>query len=390
MAAVVFSNVRKEFGSFTAVHGLDLNIEEGEFVSLLGPSGCGKTTTLRMLAGLEFPNSGEIRIGDRIVNDLAPGQRDIAMVFQSYALYPHMSVAQNIAYPLKKRGVPAAEREKSVAATASLLQLTELLDRKPRQLSGGQQQRVALGRALVRDPKVFLLDEPLSNLDAKLRGYMRVELVELHRRLGRTMVYVTHDQLEAMTMSDRIAVMDGGKLQQFAPPTDVYAEPANRFVASFIGTPAMTMIDGELTEDAGAWTFNAEGLSMTVGPLSGQAKSGPACLGVRPENVSVGEGPIGAVVQVVEKTGHENIVFMQLPGGHRLTARAPAMQSWQPGEQVKVVLDASHVHIFGSGPRGDRWNRPAQSAAPSSAKATPQIIASKNTKADPKAEKAAS
>jgi multiple sugar transport system ATP-binding protein len=237
MADVVFAQVRKAFGGFTAVHGLDLDIRSGEFVSLLGPSGCGKTTTLRMLAGLEFPTSGEIRISGRVVNNVPPSDRDIAMVFQSYALYPHMSVAENIAYPLKKRGVPRADRAAMVARTAEMLHLTDFLRRKPKQLSGGQQQRVALGRALVRDPKVFLLDEPLSNLDAKLRGHMRAELVELHRRLGRTMVYVTHDQLEAMTMSDRIAIMERGYLQQFAPPGEVYREPANRFVAGFIGTP---------------------------------------------------------------------------------------------------------------------------------------------------------
>ncbi len=358
MAAVVFKNVRKEFGSFTAVHGLDLNIEEGEFVSLLGPSGCGKTTTLRMLAGLEFPTSGDITIGDRRVNDIAPGQRDIAMVFQSYALYPHMTVAQNIGYPLKKRGVGPADREKAVASTAELLQLTELLGRKPRQLSGGQQQRVALGRALVRDPKVFLLDEPLSNLDAKLRGYMRVELVELHRRLGRTMVYVTHDQLEAMTMSDRIAIMEGGELQQFAPPSEVYAEPANRFVASFIGTPGMTLIDGELAQEGDTWMFTTKGLSLPLASLNDKAQGGAACLGIRPEHVSVGKGPIEAVVQVVEKTGHENIVFLEMSGGQRLTARAPADQSWDAGESVKVSLDEKNAHVFGAGPRGPRLNGP--------------------------------
>lgn len=360
MAAVVFSKVRKEFGSFTAVHGLDLSIEEGEFVSLLGPSGCGKTTTLRMLAGLEFPTSGEIHIGDRVVNDVAPGQRDIAMVFQSYALYPHMTVAQNIAYPLKKRGVASMERTAQVSATAELLQLTELLGRKPRQLSGGQQQRVALGRALVRDPKVFLLDEPLSNLDAKLRGYMRVELVELHRRLGRTMVYVTHDQLEAMTMSDRIAVMEGGELQQFAPPTEVYAAPANRFVASFIGTPGMTLMDGELAAQGDSWVFQTDGVSLDVGPLNGKAEAGLACLGVRPEHVMIGHGPVNGVVQVVEKTGHENIVVIVLSGGQRLTCRVPATQSWALGETVQLTLDTENAHVFGPGPKGPRL-KPATS-----------------------------
>ena len=384
MAAVVFSNVRKEFGSFTAVHGLDLSIAEGEFVSLLGPSGCGKTTTLRMLAGLEFPTSGEIEIGDRVVNDVAPGKRDIAMVFQSYALYPHMSVAQNIAYPLRKRGTPLAERQKSVAATAELLQLTELLNRKPRQLSGGQQQRVALGRALVRDPKVFLLDEPLSNLDAKLRGYMRVELVELHRRLGRTMVYVTHDQLEAMTMSDRIAVMEGGELQQFAPPTEVYEEPANRFVASFIGTPGMTLIDGDLSRDDDHWLFQADGISMAVGTLKDNASPGPACLGVRPEHVLIGEGPVNGVIQVVEKTGHENIVVLELSSGQRLTGRVPAPQSWRPGETVQLSFDAGHTHVFGPGPRGIRLNRDGVFAG--KAPAPPLDIANANTPTPRKAQ----
>jgi ABC-type sugar transport system ATPase subunit len=358
VAEVVFSNVRKVFGGFTAVHGLDLTIDEGEFVSLLGPSGCGKTTTLRMLAGLEFPTSGEIRIGGRVVNDVAPGARDIAMVFQSYALYPHMTVAQNIAYPLKKRGVPKAERTAQVAKTAELLQLTELLGRKPRQLSGGQQQRVALGRALVRDPKVFLLDEPLSNLDAKLRGYMRVELVELHRRLGRTMVYVTHDQLEAMTMSDRIAVMEGGRLQQFAPPTQVYQEPANRFVAGFIGTPAMNLIDGRLAQENGRWRFEAPGVSLTLDALARDAEGGEACIGVRPEDVTIGTGPIDAVVQVVEQTGHENIVVLKL-GEHRITGRAPAGQLWHPGEPVRIGLDAARAHVFAAGPTGRRLNVPA-------------------------------
>ncbi len=364
MADVILKDIVKSFGSFTAIHGLSLRIEEGEFVSLLGPSGCGKTTTLRMLAGLEFPTSGTISIGDRVVNDVAPAQRDIAMVFQSYALYPHLTVAGNIAYPLKKRGVRRKERTAMVQKAAELLQLTELLRRKPRQLSGGQQQRVALGRALVRDPKVFLLDEPLSNLDAKLRGYMRVELVELHRRLGRTMVYVTHDQLEAMTMSDRIAVMEGGDLQQFAPPNVVYREPANRFVAGFIGTPAMNLMDGELVQSGGGWTFEAGNLSLPLPPLGENAAAGRAAHGIRPEHVTFGEGPIDGLVQVVEQTGHENIVVAKFANDLRITGRAPATHVWKPGEPVRIRIETAEAHVFAAGPNGVRLNRPHVAAVP--------------------------
>ncbi len=363
MADVIFSDVQKRFGGFTAVQDLNLSIQQGEFVSLLGPSGCGKTTTLRMLAGLEFPTSGEIWIGDRVVNDLPPGQRDIAMVFQSYALYPHMSVGQNIAYPLKKRRVPKAARLEMVAKTAEMLQLTPLLHRKPKELSGGQQQRVALGRALVRDPKVFLLDEPLSNLDAKLRGNMRAELVELHQRLGRTMVYVTHDQLEAMTMSDRIAVMEGGKLQQFAPPQDVYREPANRFVAGFIGTPGMNLIDGALSHAAGRWMFDAPGISIEARNLDAAAKPGPAAMGVRPEGLTIGTGTLAGVIQSVEQTGHENIVVVRLGDDLRMTGRTAPHQLWRPGETVQCGIDAGMAHFFAQGPNGKRLNRPLSSGS---------------------------
>ncbi|WP_112322813.1 ABC transporter ATP-binding protein [Oceanibium sediminis] len=356
MADVIFSDVQKRFGSFVAVQNLNLDIRQGEFVSLLGPSGCGKTTTLRMLAGLEFPTSGEIRIGERVVNDVAPGDRDIAMVFQSYALYPHMSVGQNIAYPLKKRRVPKAERARMVARTAEMLQLTALLDRKPKQLSGGQQQRVALGRALVRDPKVFLLDEPLSNLDAKLRGYMRAELVELHQRLGRTMVYVTHDQLEAMTMSDRIAIMEGGALQQFAPPQEVYRAPANRFVAGFIGTPGMNLIDGALARDGNTWRFEAPALQLEARGLGPDARPGEACLGIRPEALTLGSGALRGVVQLVEQTGHENIVVLRVGEDLRLTGRAPGHTIWKPGETIPFAIDADAAHYFAAGPAGARLN----------------------------------
>jgi multiple sugar transport system ATP-binding protein len=360
MSGVVFSKVRKTFGDFTAVAELDLEIREGEFVSLLGPSGCGKTTTLRMLAGLEFPSSGEIRIGDRVVNDLPPGQRDIAMVFQSYALYPHMTVGRNMEYPLKKRGVPKEERQAKVAKAADMLQLTPLLDRKPRQLSGGQQQRVALGRALVRDPQVFLLDEPLSNLDAKLRSYMRAELVELHARLGRTMVYVTHDQLEAMTMSDRIAIMLAGGLQQFAPPQEVYRAPANRFVAGFIGTPSMNLIDGSLRRGEAGWQFSAAGFHLPLPELVASAVEGEACLGLRPEHLHIdpgeGEADLTATVQLVEQTGHENIVILELPGGIRLTGRTPAEQLLRKGDAARLRIDRDAVHVFGPGDTGPRLN----------------------------------
>ena len=359
MADVVLSNVQKKFGTFTAVEDLNLDIRQGEFISLLGPSGCGKTTTLRMLAGLEFPTGGEIRIGDRVVNDLAPGERDIAMVFQSYALYPHMSVGQNIAYPLKKRRVPRAERAALVAKTAEMLQLTPLLNRKPKELSGGQQQRVALGRALVRDPKVFLLDEPLSNLDAKLRGYMRAELIELHQRLGRTMVYVTHDQLEAMTMSDRIAVMEGGRLQQFAPPQEVYRAPANRFVAGFIGTPGMNIVDGELRQVGGRWLFEAPGLSVEARNLGPDTRPGPAAMGVRPEGLSIGTGPIEGVVQLVEQTGHENITVVRVGKDLRMTGRTAPDQLWRAGAPVQIGVDADQAHFFAAGPTGRRLNKGA-------------------------------
>ncbi|WP_454854181.1 ABC transporter ATP-binding protein [Rhizobium binxianense] len=345
---MVFDRVQKAFGPVVAIPELNLAIQSGEFVSLLGPSGCGKTTTLRMLAGLEHPTGGRILIGERPVNNVAPSERDIAMVFQSYALYPHMSVAQNIAYPLKKRGVPKSEHPARIKAVADLLQLGPLLDRKPKQLSGGQQQRVALGRALVRDPKVFLLDEPLSNLDAKLRAHMRSELIELHRRLGKTMVYVTHDQLEAMTMSTRIAVMHAGNLQQFGTPAEIYNRPVNAFVASFIGMPSMTLVDAELAAGEGKPMLRfGDAVFDIPSDLVASSPQGvrKITLGIRPENLLLGSGNAVATIRLVEPTGHESIVTLDI-GGQSVIARAPGDTALGMGERVNFDLRRDRLHFF--------------------------------------------
>jgi multiple sugar transport system ATP-binding protein len=373
MARVSFDKVSKSFGGTVAIPELDLVIEAGEFVSLLGPSGCGKTTTLRMLAGLEQPNTGSIRIGDREVNDLPPGKRDIAMVFQSYALYPHMSVAANIVYPLKKRGSTKQEQVEGLRRVADMLQLGPLLDRKPKELSGGQQQRVALGRALVRDPAVFLLDEPLSNLDAKLRAHMRAELIELHRRLGKTMIYVTHDQLEAMTMSDRIAVMKDGRLQQFATPAEIYAKPANSFVAGFIGTPAMTLAPGRLLTGDGADAIKLSGVDSAI-PIDAagmNAAGGEILVGVRPEDVILGRGPWQARVRLVERTGHESIVMLEL-GASGLTARVVGEADVRIGELVPFDLRVEKLHLFNADD-GSRIEREAAVPAAGFEKITRQL-----------------
>jgi multiple sugar transport system ATP-binding protein len=345
---IALKKLRKQFGQFVAVSDLDLDIRAGEFVSLLGPSGCGKTTTLRMLAGLEFPTSGTISFGERVVNDLSPARRNIAMVFQSYALYPHMTVAENIAYPLRKRGVPKAERPAKVEAVARLLQLEPHLARRPWQLSGGEQQRVALGRALVREPEIFLLDEPLSNLDAKLRAHMRTELIEIHRKIGKTMVYVTHDQLEAMTMSSRIAVMRAGFLQQFGTPVEIYERPANVFVADFIGTPSMTLLDAELC-------CAGTGVEARIGPLGIPLVAGHVVqtkpdrakikLGVRPEDIMLDEAGFPATVKVIEPTGHESIVLFGL-GSTTVTARVPTHVRLSVGEPARISFRAQKLHVF--------------------------------------------
>ncbi|MGG5823065.1 ABC transporter ATP-binding protein [Falsiroseomonas sp. HW251] len=340
MTEIRLRGVRKEFpGGAVAVQDLDLTIADGEFLTLLGPSGCGKTTTLRMIAGLEMLSAGEIHFDSERVDRLPPSKRNIAMVFQNYALYPHLTVRGNLEYPLKRRGVPAGERPAMIDRTAKLLHIDELLDRRPRQLSGGQQQRVALGRAMIRDPAVFLFDEPLSNLDAQLRSTMRTELIRLHARLGNTMVFVTHDQLEAMTMSTRIAVMYRGLLQQVGTPAEIYGRPANRFVAGFVGTPAMNFWDATLTEGL------LRSAALTDLPLAGVAASGPVAAGIRPEHILLGEGPATAEVAVVEALGHETLVLLSV-GDQEFTVRAPAESALRPGEVVPFALKADRIHLF--------------------------------------------
>ena len=326
MGRVLLTGVTKKFGDVTAVDHLDLEVADREFLVLLGPSGCGKSTALRMIAGLEELTEGTITIGNRIVNDVEPKDRDLAMVFQSYALYPHLSVRKNIEFPLRTRGIPKDERAKTVAAAAESLGLSELLDRKPGQLSGGQRQRVALARAIVRDPQAFLMDEPLSNLDAKLRVQTRAELVELQQRLQATVIYVTHDQVEAMTMGDRIAIMNEGVLQQVGPPQEVYARPANLFVARFIGTPPMNTIPGGLV---GA---NAD-----------------VVVGVRPEHLHVvppGDS-LAATVVVIESLGHERHVICRLADGTTVIARQGMdVASPSMGDEIGLAFAPADAHHF--------------------------------------------
>ena len=351
MATVSFQNVNKQYpGGFHAVRDLNLEIADGEFVVLVGPSGCGKSTTLRMLAGLEEITSGEIRIGERRVNEVEPGQRDIAMVFQNYALYPHMTVQENLAFGLKMRRTPKAEIARRTTETAETLGITSLLQRKPRELSGGQRQRVALGRAIVRQPQVFLFDEPLSNLDAKLRVQMRAEIAALHQRLRTTMIYVTHDQVEAMTLGQRIVVMDGGVVQQAAPPLELYRQPANRFVAGFIGSPAMNFVRGMLND--GRFAFDGREISLN-GNASG---SGAAILGIRPEDLLAdGAGPtLGPVsLEVVEQMGHESLGYFHL-AGQRCAMRLAADAGLAPGDTVEPRLRPGAWRLFADDASGTR------------------------------------
>ena len=346
MASVGIREVRKAFGTTNVLHGVSVDIRDGEFVILVGPSGCGKSTLLRMIAGLENISGGEIRIDERVVNDVPPKERDIAMVFQNYALYPHLTVRDNMAFSMKIRKAKAAEIETRVAKAAGILGLTQLLDRYPRQLSGGQRQRVAMGRAIVRDPQVFLFDEPLSNLDAKLRVAMRTEIKELHQRLKTTTIYVTHDQIEAMTMADKIVVMHDGIIEQVGAPLALYDRPDNLFVAGFIGSPSMNFIPGKVRAN-GTLTFAADsGLVIPIGTAPSGADGRPLILGVRPEHFALSPGGMEAEVVVVEPTGSETLLALRA-GGQDLTCVLRERVTERPGETIS--LRPNHVHFFDAG-----------------------------------------
>jgi multiple sugar transport system ATP-binding protein len=350
MADVRIQGLSKYFDAVAAVNDLNLHISDGEFVSLLGPSGCGKTTTMRCVAGLERPDAGDIFIGERRVTQLAPRDRDVALVFQSYALYPHMKTGENIGYPLKLRGMGRAERDEAVRETAFLFNIHELLDRYPRQLSGGQQQRVALSRAVVRHPKAFLMDEPLSNIDALLRVTMRAELKRLQQQLGITTLFVTHDQTEAMTLSDRIAVMEGGIIQQVGKPLEIYHRPENIFVARFVGSPPMNFFSGQLQGVNGSTRFVSAALNLPASPT--RAVSGDVVLGIRPEGIRVSAreimgAPI-AEISLLEPLGHETIVHVTL-SGESLRGRVSGDEELEVGQRVWLRVDRSVLFDAESG-----------------------------------------
>jgi multiple sugar transport system ATP-binding protein len=354
MATVTFDHVSKRYGDVIAVNDLNLEIQDGEFMVLVGPSGCGKTTSLRMIAGLEEISSGTLKIGDRVVNDVAPKDRDIAMVFQSYALYPHMTVFDNLAFGLKLRKVKKDEIERRVNEAAKILDLGKLLKRKPKELSGGQRQRVALGRAIVREPAVFLMDEPLSNLDAKLRVATRAEIARLHQRLQTTIVYVTHDQVEAMTMGDRIAVMSEGLLQQVGAPQELYDHPVNRFVAGFIGSPAMNFTEVQLTGAGPDAKLEGNGFSFPVPPryrdAVGPTTGRKLILGFRPEHLEIGDAgeqaaKIEARADVVEYLGNEELLHVTA-GGRDIVAIVGSEHRVKPGDVLDFYVPIEKIHLF--------------------------------------------
>ncbi|MBE9637462.1 ABC transporter ATP-binding protein [Salipiger mangrovisoli] len=353
MATLTLSTLDKKYGGFHAVKGIDLEVADGEFVALVGPSGCGKSTTLRMIAGLEDISGGELRIGARVVNDLPPRDRNISMVFQSYALYPHMTVAENMGFSLKIAGRDAATIDTAVKDAARILDIEPLLERRPAQLSGGQRQRVAMGRAIVRDPDVFLFDEPLSNLDAKLRGQMRTEIKRLHARLGSTVVYVTHDQIEAMTLADRIVIMKDGRIEQVGSPDEVFNRPASRFVASFIGSPPMNMAEATVTRSA---LHLDDGTEVPMPPAFSVAEGRRVVLGLRPDDIyPEGHGIHSESGHAVERRelpvhlseplGNETLLFTEF-GGQSWTARMLNPRAVKRGEALRFHLDLSRAHLF--------------------------------------------
>jgi multiple sugar transport system ATP-binding protein len=350
MAPVSIKSVHKSFGALQVLHGVSLDIADGEFVVLVGPSGCGKSTLLRMIAGLEDVSSGEISIGDRVVNELLPRDRDVAMVFQSYALYPLKTVFDNMAFGLKMRRSPKPVIDERIGTTSKILALDAYLKRLPKALSGGQRQRVAMGRAIVRQPQVFLFDEPLSNLDARLRGQMRVEINLRHERLRTTSIYVTHDQVEAMTMADRIAVMHDGVVEQFGTPTELYDKPANAFVASFIGSPTINMIQGSLRRSAeGVWVETGSGIRLPA-PRQAAGEDGlPIFYGVRPENISVQDrGSLDAKVTLVEMMGSHYQVLAD-SNGHQVCLTMDRSRSVTPGDRISLSFNPDSVHLFDQG-----------------------------------------
>jgi len=358
MASVTFDHVYKRYGDVTAVNDLNIHIEDKEFLVFVGPSGCGKTTSLRCLAGLEEISEGNILIGDRVVNDVPPKDRDIAMVFQSYALYPHMSVYDNMAFGLKLRKTPKAEIDRRVKEAAEILDIGHLLDRKPKQLSGGQRQRVAVGRAIVREPAVFLFDEPLSNLDAKLRVQTRAQLTRLHQRLATTFIYVTHDQVEAMTMASRIAVMKDGLLQQIDSPTQLYDHPSNIFVAGFIGSPSMNFFDATLVESDGKLEINASGFRLEVPPAKAEEwkahKGKQVIFGIRPEDIhskqyvppAVLEADMAAKVDVIELMGNEIYLYLFTKDNKQFIARVDPRVRTHTGDDMPLSINMANAHIF--------------------------------------------
>ena len=340
MSALSITDVEKAYGKAKVIHGVSVDIASGEFVTLVGPSGCGKSTLLRMIAGLEDISTGEIALEGKVINDIAPKSRDIAMVFQNYALYPHMTVRENMAFALTLKKENKREIDDKIACAATILGLQDLLERYPRQLSGGQRQRVAMGRAIVREPKVFLFDEPLSNLDAKLRVQMRTEIKALHQRLGTTIVYVTHDQVEAMTMADKIVVMNGGIVEQVGAPLDLYDRPANLFVAQFIGSPAMNILQGRSTADG---FTTGDGMIFPL-PVPEQTESAVAW-GIRPEHLRLSDSGVPAVVEVVEPTGSETLVIAKA-GNNTLSALLRERIRVMPGQQVFLAPDLTQLHLF--------------------------------------------